>query len=220
MIFRVQPLKGIFRPVNYRYQLSEAEAFKGYKRYIAFFFLLSICVYGISAAFGIGTESLSKEMTSLSSEEFETRKQLFFLGRLLLGMIIPAIFLFLSSLYYWSFVIISFQQLVIVQMSVFCVFLLEKIIQIPLFLLLHIDEASNPFSLGVIVQYITNKELIVDFFSQITIFQMLMITIVVHYLNHLTEKSKKVILSIVLGFFIFCWLIASLLSYIKIGVFF
>lgn len=220
MTFRIQPLKGIFKPVNFRYQLQEAEVFKGYKRFIALFLFLSICVYGMSAVLGIGTETLSKEMTSLSSEEYETRKQLFFIGRVLLGLLVPGILLFLSSLYYWSFVNISYKKLVVVQMSVYCVFLFEKIIQIPMFVWLHIDETSNPFSLGILAQYVTNKDLIIYFFSQITIFQVFMIGIVCYYLQHLSDRGKKIIISLVLGFYIFCWLMASLLAYIKIGVFF
>lgn len=220
MTFRIQPLKGIYRPVNYRYQLHTAEAFTGYKRYAVLLVFLSLCMYAIGAALGIGTESLSKELTSLSYGEYEARKQLFFVGRLLLGLLIPCLFLFLGALYYWSFLDIPYQKLVIIQMTVFCVFLLEKAIQIPMFVLWHIDAISNPFSFGIIAQYITNKEFIIHFFSKITVFQIVMMSITNYYLCQLTDQSKKVVTSIVIFFFVFCWIISSLLSYIKIGFFF
>lgn len=220
MTFRIQPLLGIFKREKYGYQLKEAEAFKGYKRYIAILFLLSICTYGVSAAFGIGSESLSKEMTNWTNSELEAHKQLFFIGRLLLGLFIPAILIYVSALYFWCFSNVSYKKLVIIQMTVFCIYLVEQMIQIPLFVLLHIDAASNPFSLGVIAQYITNKELIIDFFSEITIFQVGMMLVLVYYLRQITELTKKQIISIVILLFVFYWAISSLFSYIKVGVFF
>ncbi|WP_042352528.1 hypothetical protein [Bacillus massiliigorillae] len=220
MTFRIHPLLGIFRPEKYSYQLKEAEAFRGYKRMIALLFFVSLCTYGVSAGFGIGTESLSKEITNWTNGELEVRKQLFFVGRLLLGLLVPCVFLFLSSLYYWCFSNGSFKKYVIMQMTVFCIYLLEQIIQIPMFVLLHIDATSNPLSLGIAAQYLTNKEIIIHFFSQITIFQIGMMFVVVYYLRKLTELTKKQVISIVILLFVFYWAISSLFSYIKIGVFF
>lgn len=220
MTFRIQPLLGIFRPEKYGYQLKEAEAFRGYKRYIALLFFVSLCTYGVSAGFGIGAESLSKEMTNWTNGELEARKQLFFVGRLLLGMLVPCVFLFLSALYYWCFSNGSYKKHVIIQMTAFSIYLLEQIIQIPMFVLLHIDAISNPLSLGILAQYVTNKEIIILFFSEITIFQISMMIVVIYYLRKLTELTKKQVISIVLLLFVFYWAMSSLFSYIKIGVFF
>ncbi|WP_050613758.1 hypothetical protein [Bacillus testis] len=220
MTFRIQPLKGFFRPGTYGYQLQEAEAASGYKRNIILLFLISVCLYAISAVFGIGTESISKELTALNAGEFEVRKQLFFAGRLLLGLLIPAVYLFVSALYFWTFVNIPYQKLVIIQMTAFCLFLLEKLINIPMFVLMHIDAASNPFSLGIIAQYITHKELIIAFFSEITIFQIGMIGVICYYVLRLTDRSKKEVIPFIVAFFVVCWILSSMFSYIKIGVFF
>ncbi|MFS0784379.1 hypothetical protein [Bacillus sp. 1P06AnD] len=220
MTFRIQPLKGFFRPGTYGYQLQEAEAASGYKRNLILLFLISVCIYAISAVFGIGNESLSKELTALSDGEFEVRKQLFFIGRVVLGILIPAVYVMLSALYFWTFVNIPYQKLVIINMTAFCLFLAEKLIEIPMFVLMHIDGASNPFSLGIIAQYITDKELIVHFFSEITIFQAGMIAVICYYILRLTDRSKKAVIPFIIAFFVVCWLLSSLFSYIKIGVFF
>ncbi|MGM9926112.1 MAG: hypothetical protein ACI35R_17845 [Bacillus sp. (in: firmicutes)] len=220
MTFRIQPLQGILRPVKYRYQLKTTEEYKGYKRFIAILFILSLCTYGISAAFGIGTETLSKGMNDWTGGELEARKQLFFVGRLILGLLIPGIFLFLGALYYWCFSSIEYKKLVIVQMTVFSVYLFEQLVQIPMFVLMDIDAVSNPFSLGVIAQYLTNKELIIHFLSEITLFQVGMIAMTIYYLRELTELTKKQVISIVIFFFMILWFLSGLLSYIKISIFF
>lgn len=219
MTFRINLLKGIYKRENFSYQLQKAEAFVGYKRIIAFLFFLSMCIYAVGAVFGIGAELLSKEMTTISSGELEAKKQLFFLGRVVTGLVVPAFLIFIGALYYWSFLNLSYQKLVIIQLSVFSIFLLEKILQIPMFLLMDISATSNPFSLGIIVQYITNQELIIQFFSQITIFQVWMITIACYYLQRLSKQSKSTIIVLVVSFFLFCWIISSILSFIKNGIF-
>ena len=220
MTFRIQPLKGIFRPLTYQHQLQKAESLKGYKRYIAFLFLASMLIYGISAIFGLGSGSISKEIIGLGSNEYEARKELFVAGRLVLGAFVPAVFIFLGALFFWSYVSIPFSKLAVIQMSAFSIFLIEKLIQIPLFLYLQIDASSNPLSLGVIAQYITDQELIVSFFSKITIFQIGMIILISYYLLKIAEVGRKTANMLVIGFFVFCWAVSALFSYIKISVFF
>lgn len=219
MTFRIQPLKGLYKRENYCHQLQEAEALLGYKRYIWLLFFLSMCVYAVSAAFGIGTEMLSKEITTISSSELEAKKQLFLIGRLLVSIAVPSVILFVSSLYYWGFLNLSYRKLVCIQLSVFCIFLIEKVMEIPLLLLLNIDATSNPFSLGIAAQYMTDKEIIIQFFSQITIFQVWMIALTCYYLKRLSEQKMSAIIMVVTSFFLFCWIITSLLSYIKMGIF-
>ncbi|MGM9929547.1 MAG: hypothetical protein ACI35P_16540 [Bacillus sp. (in: firmicutes)] len=219
MTFRIKPLKGLYKRENYCHQLKEAEAVQGYKRYMTLLFFISVCVYAVSAAFGIGTEMLSKEITSISSSEFEAKKQLFFIGRIIVGIAVPCIILLVSALYYWSFLNLSYRKLVSIHFSVFCIFLIEKVVEIPLFLLLNIDATSNPFSLGIVAQYVTSKELIVQFFSQITIFQVWMIATTCYYLKRLSEQKLSSIILLVTSFFLFCWIITSLLEYIKMGIF-
>lgn len=219
MTFRVNPLKGIYKKENYCHQLGEAEALHGYRRTIVLLLLLSACIYAVSAAFGMGTELLSKEMTSISGGELEAKKQLFLLGRVVLGLLVAIFFLFGSALYFWSFLNLPYQQLVIIQLSVFSVFLLEKLIQIPLFLMMDINAISNPLSLGIVAQYVTDKELIIQFFSKITIFQIWMMTLLCYYLQRLSEQRNKVIVILVVGFFLFYWIFSSLLSFVKNGIF-
>jgi hypothetical protein len=220
MTFRVQLLKGLIRPLIYKYQLQEAEEFKYYKLKLAWLFLLSVALFAVSGYLGIGSESITKEWTDLTNSEFEARKQLFLLGKIVLGFMFPVIFLFLAALFFWSIVEIPYKKLVVIQMSVFCMALFEKALNLLIYTGLNVDQASNPLAFGVIAQYITTNKLVCYFFGEITIFQLLMIGIISYYLTALSGKSKKVIIPIVSLFFAFCWFISALLAYIRIGVFF
>ena len=219
MTFLIQPLKGIFKPLNYSYQLRDAEGFKGYKRYIVVFFFLSIIVFLCGAVLGIGSSSLSKELSKVSGAEFETKKQLLLIGRILLGVTITAIVLFASSLFYWSIFDISYRKLVIIQMTIFCIYLLEKIVQIPLFVLLDIHTTSNVFSLGIIAQYLTQKEWVIHLLSQITVFQVCMIFLTYYYIAFLTDR-KKIVIGISIAFlYVLYWAISGGLSLLRVSIF-
>ncbi|MFJ8261886.1 hypothetical protein ACIQ4I_07945 [Rummeliibacillus sp. NPDC094406] len=220
MTLKVQPLKGIFKPKDYRTMLQEAEDYSYYKLNILILFVISVCVYVVSGVLGIGTESLSKELPSVSSHAFEARKQLFLVGRLLQGILIPCVFLFGSALYYYAFINGGFRKLVIAQMNIFGIFLIEKIIQIPLFLLLNIDVTSNIFSFGIIAQYMTNNEVIIHFLGEITLFRIAMLVYSYYYLSRIVEVRKKTLIIAISILFLLYWIFASFMSYIKIGFFF
>lgn len=220
MTLKVNPVKGILKPKEYRIELQEAEDYSRYRLSILFLFLISICVYVLSGTLGIGSESLSKELSSVSNHAFEARKQLFIIGRLLQGILIPCVFIFGTALYYMAFINGSFRKLVTVQLSVFSLFLIEKIIQIPLFLMLNVDGTSDIFSLGIIAQYITQNELMIHFLGQITLFRIGMLAFSYYYLTRIVEVSKKTLITAIGILFLLYWIFASLLSYIKIGFFF
>ncbi len=220
MTLNVQPLVGIFKPEKYRTNLQEAEDYSHFKLSIFILFIVSICVSVIGGVFGLGTESLSTELTSLNGDAFEARKQLFLVGRVLQGILIPCVFLFASALYYFAFLNGSFRKLTIVQMNILGIFLIERIIQIPLFLLLNIDITSNIFSFGIFAQYFTDNEVVIHFLSEITLFRIAMIFYSYYYISRIVEVSKQS-LSFAIGIlFLLFLIIASLLSYIKIGFFF
>ncbi|MBD3109063.1 hypothetical protein IEO70_11900 [Bacillus sp. AGMB 02131] len=216
----VRPLKGIMKPGIYIDQLKLAENCSQYKRYIFILLAISIILYALNAFLGIGTESLSKELIGAEMETWIARSQLFLVGSTLSGALVACIFLFLSSIYYWSFLQADYQRIVIAQMSIFILFLVEKALQIPLYIWLDVGDISNILSFGIIAQYISDSQILAHFLSQITLFRVGMLVMSYYYLKELSEVSRRTLL-IVIGFlFLFFWIASGLLSYIKIGVFF
>ncbi|MGX9133321.1 hypothetical protein ACWV26_02925 [Rummeliibacillus sp. JY-2-4R] len=220
MTLNVRPLVGILKPEKYRTNLQEAEDYSHFKINIFILFIISICVSVLSGVLGLGSESLSTELTSLNGDAFEARKQLFLVGRVFQGILIPCVFLFASALYYFAFLNGNYRKLLVVQMNILGVFLIEKIIQIPLFLMLNIDMTSNVFSFSIIAQYFTDNEVAIHFLSEITLFRIAMIIYSYYYLSRVVEVRKKSLILAIGILYLLLWIIASLISYIKIGFFF
>lgn len=219
MTLKVNPIKGILKPNDYCTELEYAEQYSRYRLTILFLFLISVLTYVTSGVFGIGTESISSELSSISNHAFEARKQLFLIGRLLQGILVPCVFIFGSALYYFAFINGSFHKLIIVQLNVFAIFLLEKIIQLPLFLLLNVDATSDIFSLGIIAQYISDNELMIRFLGELTLFRVAMLGYSYYALSRLVDSRKKMVIAVTILFLLY-WIFASFMSYIKIGFFF
>ena len=219
MIYQVRLLKGIFEPQRSRYQLQNAEAVTriGWKLILLYF--LSILVFAVGGYFGIGSESFSKNITKMDAGEFETGKLLIVIGNMIAGIFYPTIYVFLSSLFFWVVADIPYIKTVIVQMILFSLLMLEKILLIPIFVLMDIGHDANPFSLGVISQYFIRSDYFIHFFSEITIFQILIISLQYYYLKIFTERSKAFVFLMIILFYIALWFVKAFLAYIQVGVF-
>lgn len=212
---RVEVLRGLFQYPNYTYKLRDSEEVAGVWKKATLLILLSGLVFGFSAYFGIGSEYLSKKLTAISRDEYEMHKLLFMGGQTLLGLVFGAVMIFLPALFFWTLSDLDLKKLVSVQLFVLPIFLLEKLIVIPLALLLGLTQVSSPFSLGIIAQYLTGNDFLIYFFASITLFKIWAIFIEYKYLKMLTEKSPRIILSMVLGINLIIWIFAALFSFIQ-----
>lgn len=215
MIYQVRFLKGLLHPKDFLYQLEKAEEIRGFKVRVLWLFLASALIFSISALLGIGTETISRELTGLSASDFETRKLLFLLGQFLWGLFFPAIMLLIPAAFFWTLTDIPFKKIFVVQMFAVLVLLTEKAILLPLILQFGLDKSSSPFSLGVIAQYLTNYSLIVSFFSQISIFSLFALYLQYKGLRYLSDRKPGMILSMVIALNVLFWMISSFLSFIK-----
>ncbi|RFU60663.1 hypothetical protein [Peribacillus glennii] len=220
MTYRVQLLNGVFFPGESKYRLKQAEEVVGFGLKLLLLYVVSIFIFGISAYFGIGSESISREVTELNGAAFETKKLLIVIGELAAGILFPCVFLFLASLFFWTLIDTEYMRIVIIQMFAMAVALFEKALSIPFFVLLDINQDSNPFSLGVLSQQVMSNEFFVHFFGEITIFQLAAICLQYYYLKDLSEVNKYLILSAIILVYLVAWLVQAFLSYITVSVFF
>jgi hypothetical protein len=219
MTFRVQLLRGLFHPQTNRYRIKKAEEVTNLGAKLALLYIFSIFIFVVGGFFGIGSESMSKEISGLDPGKFEMGKVLLLFGKLAAGILFPSIFIFLSALFFWIFTDISYMRIVIVQLFIFVLHLFEKAVSVPLFLLLDINHDGNPFSFGVIAQYLTQNEYIIHLLSEVTIFQLIIIVLQYYYLSYLSEGNKNVAFFGICLFYLIIWLISALLAYIKVSVF-
>ena len=212
---RINVLHGLFNYKDYTYKLRAIEDVPGVWKKITLLILLSGLLFGISAYFGIGSEYLSRKLTSVSREEYEMHKLLFMIGQAILGLFFGAIMIFLPALFFWTLSDLELKKLLTIQLFVMPIFLLEKILAIPLAISLGLIQVSSPFSLGIIAQYITGNDFIIYFLSYLTIFKIWAIFIEYKYLRMLTDRNPKIILLIVIAINLVIWLFASLFSFIQ-----
>ncbi|MBD7938537.1 hypothetical protein H9655_15985 [Cytobacillus sp. Sa5YUA1] len=96
------------------------------------------------------SESVSKVITDLPRGEYEAQKTLFFFGQILWGLVWSLLAIFIPSLFFWTLIDVEYRKLLIVQMIVFIIILLEKLINISINLILEVGTESNIFSFGII----------------------------------------------------------------------
>jgi hypothetical protein len=211
----VKLIKGLRQPSIFFYQLKEAEVLKGYRLRIFLLFILSSLVYGLVAHFGIGMNSLSKELVDLSPTAFETEKFYFFIGRVLLGLLYAGIILFIPSLLFWTLSEeAEYRKLVVVQGLTLIILLIEKLTFIPLALYLSLNWFSSPFSLGVLSQYITSNSWVIYFLGCISLFKIWTLFIQYKGLKRLLAKKNWVIWGTLLLYNLVFWCITAFLAYI------
>ncbi|WP_057915621.1 hypothetical protein [Peribacillus muralis] len=219
MVYQVRLLKGIFEPYRCRYQLQNAEAVTRFGSKLLLLYFLSLIVFTVAGYFGIGSESFSKHISTMSVTEFETGKLLIMGGNMIVGLIYPSLYIFLASLYFWIVADIPYLKLVVVQMTLFCLLLLEKVLLIPLFILLDIGNDGNPFSFGVISQHFLSSDYFIHVFSEISIFQFFIIFLQYFYLKGFSERNKYFIFLMIGLFYLATWFVKAFLAYIHVGVF-
>ncbi|MGE8081946.1 hypothetical protein [Peribacillus loiseleuriae] len=219
MTYQVQILKGLFQPRKNRYQLEQAEGITRFGTKLLLLYLCSAIIFLLGAYFGIGSESMSKEITKLGESEYEAGKLLVIAGKLVAGLLYPTFYVVLAAVVFWAVLDIPFKKVAVVQMIAFGLHLLEKAVYVPFLLQMDINQSANPFSLGVISQSIISNEYFIHFFGEISLFQVTIIGIIYFYLQELTEKNKYIPLIIICVFYLASWFVAAFLAYIDVHVF-
>lgn len=220
MFFQVRMWKGLTQPYVSAHQLDKAEKYDGIWKKTVLLLIISLILSTISAYFGIGSEQLSKLIYETTPTEFATIKALFAIGQVVQSILVTTIIIFFPALIFWIFADIPYRKLVVMQLYVVSIFLIEKIITLPMQFYLGLDHASSPFSFGIIAQYLTEYELITNFFGEISLFSGWVILLQYKFLRVITDRSPKQILVIILSIQLFIWSVAALFSYIKFEVLF
>lgn len=214
MIYRVQLFRGLKDPYIIGHQLTKAEKIEGTWKYTIILTFASFLLYSISAYLGIGSDILSKQIYQLTSADFEATKLLFAIGQVLAGVLGTILFIFFPALVFWLFSDTYYMKLVNIQLIITTIILLEKAISIPFQYYLGLDPMSLPYSLGVIAQYFTDYRYIILVLAQITFFQIWVIVLQYTYVKAVMDRSKSVVLAIVISTNVCIWLVLALFSYI------
>lgn len=219
MIYQTQLFKGLFKPQISLYQLQKAEAVKKVVPKLLLLYVVSLIIFAISTYFGIGTETYSGNIQD-SSGKYESGKLLLLAGRLVAGFIYPTLFIWFAALFFWLALDIPYVKVVIVQMFTLTLLLIGQVVTLPVLVLLDLSHVSNPFSFGVVSQYVIDHDYWTNLFGSITLFHFIAIAVQYYYFRFLSEKNRFVILTFVVMFYLLLWFLEGLLAFIKITVFF
>jgi hypothetical protein len=211
-------LKGLFQPGTTLYQLQRAEAITGVIPKLLLLYLVALISFAVSTFFGIGAETYSGSITDQTKAEFEAGKLLLFGGKLASSVLYTTLFIWLGALFFWIMLEISYIKAVIVQMFVFTVHLFEQAITVPILVFFDLNQVSNPFSFGVISQYLFKNEFWQHFFGGITLFHFLAISVLFYYLKNLSERNKYGTVTVIVLFYLILWMLSALLSYVEVPV--
>ena len=162
-MYYVRLLRGLKEPNLTSQQLIKAEKITGFWKKGLWLLFITLIVSALTAYLGIGNELVSKELNSLSSTGFEATKSLFAAGRVTWSIIAihthhdHSILIFLDGF--------GHRMEEIYHYAVFRCndFLIEKVILIPFTIFMGLPDLSNPFSLGIIGQYLTSNDIILQF---------------------------------------------------------
>lgn len=218
MLYKMKVLKGLFQPGTTLYQLQRAEVMTGVIPKLLLLYLVTFIIFAVSTYFGIGAETYSGTITDQTKAEFEAGKLLLFGGKLASSVLYTTLFIWLAALFFWIMLEISYIKAVIVQMFVFTVHLFEQAITVPILVFFDLNQVSNPFSFGVISQYLFENEFWQHFFGAITLFHFLAISVLFYYLKNLSERNKYGTFTVIVLFYLIIWMLTALLAYVEVPV--
>jgi hypothetical protein len=215
MFYRVQLIKGILSPNTYLYQMTKAEKITGL--YIRFLLLMAAgsIIYLAAAYTGYGMDIVSNEISNVSHQELETKKLFLGIGKVLWGIVFSLLIFFVPAIFYWTIMDTEFAKLLVMQLFVLAVLLIEKALTIVLQISFGLERVSSPFSLGVIVQYLTDNRLLIQLAGTITLFQIWVIFFQYMNLKAFSPRSPKWILLIVIIVNLVGWIMTSTIYYLE-----
>ncbi|URM33388.1 hypothetical protein LLY41_02585 [Cytobacillus firmus] len=216
MGYRVPLLRGIKEPYLISHQLRKEEELEGLWKQAVRLLLLTILVYGLSAYFGIGSELTARRITEISGSEYEIYKLFFGIGQVTWGLLYTLFIIFVPALFLWTLLDSEYHKLISIQYMVVLILLVEKLVNIPLYIYMGLNNESSLFSFGIMAQAITSKELLIYFFSSITLFKIWTFILQYKYLKVISEKSPRFIILILLGMHLFFVIVSALLSTIHL----
>ncbi|WP_084786628.1 YIP1 family protein [Bacillus tuaregi] len=211
-MYHIRLFRGLREPYVQAQQLVKAEQVGGFWRKGLLLLLMTFLVAAVSAYFGIGNEILSKEIHTRSNTEFEAIKLFFAIGQIIWSLLQAIIILTIPSLFFWALSDIEWKKYIAMQFYVLTILLIGKIITIPFTVLLGLPDISNPFSLGVIGQYLTSHDLTLQFLSGITIFTIWAMLLQYKFVRALSQRPRWQTMLFVLGFNLFLLAISVFLQ--------
>lgn len=198
------------------FRIRKAEQINNLWKHSVILIFLTMIIYGWMGYLGIGTDIISSNIGSFNALTYEQSKFWFMTGRIVFGLLLALLLLFVVPLILRGLTEIPYRKLIVMQQMVLLVMMIERIIWIPLFLYLGLDWYASPLSLGIAAAYLTDIPWIIVFFGAISLVQIWIIWFQIKYISALSSIKKRWIWGSVLLLHIFYWLVVASLVFVDI----
>lgn len=213
MTYTINLFKFFFNMDDHIFRIRKAEKVNHLWKVSVLLTLVSVVVYIWMAYLGIGSDLVSRGAVGLTPEAYESGKFWFLTGRVIYAVLFAALVLFLPTLLFYLLTEIPYHKLLIMQQVVLVVMLIERLIWIPLMLLIGLDWYVSPLSLGIITSYITDVSWVIYFFGAISLFQLWIIWFQVKFITSLVPMRKRWIWLNVILLHILGWALTALIAF-------
>lgn len=212
MLEQFHIFKAVIYPQMYFSNLVKDEKKRSIWIVLSVVLLFSAIITMFSSYYGVGTEPLAIDIEKITTGAYSWKIALFGIGQIIGSLIFPVLYLFIASFAFWYFCAEqAFRPFIFVNIAVIIVQIIGSLFALPFRVLMGLDAYTSPFSLGVLVQYITKNAYIVHFFGGISLFHLWGMVIQVIALKIFTNKSNKFILIVVIGVNLFLLLFMTLI---------
>ncbi|MFS0561699.1 hypothetical protein AB1K91_13220 [Terribacillus sp. 179-K 1B1 HS] len=172
MTYHTNPFRLLTKPKETLFKLREAEELRGHWWWTILILLAFCFVYTALGWVGAGTETLNQLKSGYIGSEYEYAKFWFIIGRLISGLLLGLLVIFVVSLVFYLFYEIPYEKLLVIQLSVSIVFLLEALSWLLLLPAAGLEWDRSPFSLGVLADLVTDRPWVISLFGAVSLFQM------------------------------------------------
>ncbi|WP_051748315.1 hypothetical protein [Terribacillus saccharophilus] len=206
MTYHTNPFRLLTNPKETLFKLREAEQLRGHWLWTVLILLAFCLVYAALGWVGAGTETLNQLNAVYIGSDYEYAKFSFIIGRLVWGLGLGLLVIFVVSLVFYLFYEIPYQKLIVIQLSVGVVLLLEALSWLLLLLAAGLEWDRSPFSLGVISDLFTDRPWVISLFGAVSLFQLFILYFQARCLLVLFP-AKRWHVSAVVGMIYLCYIL-------------
>ncbi len=193
----------------------QTSSIRGFKSRIFFIFLTGLLLYGVRSWWGMGTESITSLLTTMSTTEFTMARYASLLGSLLWSLIYIS-FHFFGFAFLLSIVTsIPFKKLLPLQLLMTAILLMEKLVIFLVFAVKGATANVSFLSFGPLAATYLETNYLILFLNQLTITTALIIALQYRFiLSYTAFTQKKRLLWILIGIHITMALITAAVGFI------
>lgn len=169
----------------------QTSTMQGFKKRIVFVFLLSIALFATRNWWGMGTESITPLLTTMSTADFAVARYTLLLGMILWAIIYVAFHFFGIAYILSAFTKIPFKMILPMQLLIVVLLLIEKALVFLVFAMKGEVANVSFLSLGPLASTFLENTFLIFFLNQLSLVTALIVFIQHRYLRAFTNDMDK-----------------------------